>query len=52
METILSSLIALAITLFFVRRHVKTMPAPKPSARPARRKAPPGASPAPAREAA
>ena len=33
METILSSVIAAAVTLFFVRRHVKTMPAPKPVAR-------------------
>jgi hypothetical protein len=52
METILSSLIALAVTLFFVRRQVQTMPAAKPSTRPARRKAPPGTSPAPSREAA
>jgi len=52
METILSSLIGLAVTLFFLRRHVKTMPAPKASARPARRKTPPGTSPAPSREAA
>ena len=38
METIFSSAIALAVTLFFVRRHVKTMPAAKPGARPARSK--------------
>ena len=38
METILSTLIAAAVTLFFVRRHVKTLPAAKPIARPARRK--------------
>lgn len=38
METILSSAIALAITMFFVRRHLKNIPAAKPSVRPARRK--------------
>ena len=38
METILSSAIALAVTLFFLRRHVKAMPAAKPSVRAARRK--------------
>ena len=38
METILSSAIALAVTLFFVLRHVRTMPAAKPAARPVRRK--------------
>jgi hypothetical protein len=38
METLLSSVIAAAVTLFFVRRHVKALPPVKASARPARRK--------------
>jgi hypothetical protein len=38
METILSSVIAAAVTLFFVRRHVKAMPASKTGTRPARRR--------------
>jgi hypothetical protein len=38
METLLSSAIAAAVTLFFVRRHVKSLPPAKPSARPAHRK--------------
>jgi hypothetical protein len=38
METILSSVIAAAVTLFFVRRHVKALPPAKPAARPARRR--------------
>jgi hypothetical protein len=38
METLLSSVIAAALTLFFVRRHVKALPPAKPSTRPARRK--------------
>jgi hypothetical protein len=42
METIITATIAAAITLYFVRRHVKNMPAAKPATRPARRK--PGAT--------
>ena len=38
METLFSSAIALAVTLFFVRRHLKSLPPPKPAARPAPRK--------------
>ncbi len=38
METLLSSAIALAVTLFFVRRHLKPLPPPKPAGRPAQRK--------------
>jgi hypothetical protein len=38
METLLSSAIALAVTLFFVRRHLKSLPPPTPAARPAQRK--------------
>ena len=46
METILSAVIAASVTLFFVRRHVKNMPAAKTPARLARRK--PGGSAPPA----
>jgi hypothetical protein len=38
METLLSSVIAAAVTLFFVRRHVKAIPPAKAGARPVRRK--------------
>ena len=38
METLLSSAIAAAVTLFFVRRHVKSLPPAKPAVQPARRK--------------
>jgi hypothetical protein len=38
METLLSSMIAAAATVFFVRRHVKSLPAAKPAAQPVRRK--------------
>jgi hypothetical protein len=38
METLLSSMIALAATVFFVRRHVKSLPPAKPAAQPAPRK--------------
>ena len=38
METLLSFLIAAAVTIFFVRRHVKSLPPAKPVARPVQRK--------------
>jgi hypothetical protein len=38
METLISSMIAVAATVFFVRRHVKSLPPAKPAAQPARRK--------------
>jgi hypothetical protein len=38
METLLSLAIAATVTLFFVRRHLKSLPPPKPAARPAQRK--------------
>jgi hypothetical protein len=38
MENLLSSVIAVAVTLFFVRRHVKTLPPAKPATRRAQRK--------------
>jgi hypothetical protein len=38
METLLSSMIAVAATVFFVRRHVNSLPPAKPAAQPVRRK--------------
>ena len=38
METLLSAAIAAAVTLYFVRRHVKSLPPAKPAAQPVRRK--------------
>jgi hypothetical protein len=46
METLISFAIAAAVTLFFVRRHLKSMPPAKPAAPAVRRK------PSPSREAA
>jgi hypothetical protein len=34
METLLSSVIAATVTLYFVRRHVKSLPSSKPNIRP------------------
>ena len=38
METLLSLAIAATVTLFFVRRHLKSLPPPKPAAHAAQRK--------------
>jgi hypothetical protein len=38
METLFSLLIGVSVTLFFVRRHVKTLPPEKADGGPARRK--------------